>query len=221
MPHAQIISNASHPPRFDYLATKTHAIIVPCCGVDSVPSDAIVHLASRTLGHVPLGASTTSAGLHGGVPGGTIASIIAMLENVPRNLRALSSCDWALSPVLGARSPYPRLVYRLGRLRGGIFIMGAGNRAFVQRTAGLLALARLSGVDAGPVYGPAFTYTEFMQTQNAISALFLSLTLIATLAALTVIAPFRWFKSLVTQPGSGPADEYVILPPSLPHPIPL
>jgi hypothetical protein len=46
---------------------------------------ALVHLASRTLGHMPLPDSTTAAGLHGGVPGGTIASFITACEDVPRN----------------------------------------------------------------------------------------------------------------------------------------
>jgi hypothetical protein len=194
-PLTEVISNTSNPPRFDYLATKTHAIIVPSCGMDSIPSDALVHLASRTLGHVPLAESTTAARFYGGIPGGTIASFIAGCENVPRNHLALSGRDWALSPVLGARSP-TRLVYRLGRLCGGISVFSKINRAIVQRTAGLLELARLSGVHAVPTYGPAFTYAEFMPTGNVVIAFFLSLTIVVFFVTLTFITPVRMFSIL-------------------------
>ncbi|KAF8886011.1 hypothetical protein BD779DRAFT_1532051 [Infundibulicybe gibba] len=34
---------------FDYLATKTHSIIVPACGMDSIPSDLCVYLSNKTL----------------------------------------------------------------------------------------------------------------------------------------------------------------------------
>ncbi|KAI0289377.1 Saccharopine dehydrogenase-domain-containing protein [Russula brevipes] len=164
---------------YDYLATKTHAIIVPSCGVDSVPADASVHLASKALAHAPLGTSTTVVTTQGG--------------DVHERLGAV--------PVPGARSPPPRLVYRLGRAYvGGVFVFGALNRAVVQRTAGLLELARLRAPRAGggggasgpPVgYGPAFTYTEFAPTGGVVSAFLMSVAIGVTFAALTAIAPVR------------------------------
>ena len=105
-----------------------------------------------------LAGSTTAAGLHGGVPGGTIASFITACENIPRNHLALASCDWALSPMLSMRLHRGPLVFCLGRLCGGLFVFCLSNRAIVQRTAGLLELAHLSNVHAAsPAYGPAFT----------------------------------------------------------------
>ncbi|KAI0274090.1 NAD-P-binding protein [Russula aff. rugulosa BPL654] len=204
--------------KFDYLATKTHAIIVPSCGIDSVPADVSVHLASETLGHSPLATSMTSAGLSGGVPGGTIASLISACEDVPFNHLVLSSCDWSLSPVPGARSPDTSLVYRLGpgsRFVGGIGFFNTVNRALVQRTAGLREYAHKEarlcgrgGRGAGAPYGPAFTYTEFTPTGNTVVAFMLSLALGIGFASLTFLAPVRWLvKRLVTQPGSGPADH--------------
>lgn len=203
--------------KFDYLATKTHSIIVPSCGIDSVPADVSVHLASKTLGHSPLGTSTTSAGLSGGFPGGTIASFITAIEDVPFNHLLLSTRDWSLSPVPGARSPRPSLLYRLGpgsRIIGGIGLFGGVNRALVQRTTGLREFAhreaRLSGRrdgGAGASYGPAFTYTEFTPTGNIFTALMLSLAM-GLGFVLTLFAPVRWvIKRLATQPGSGPADH--------------
>jgi hypothetical protein len=86
-------------------------------------------------------------------------------------------------------------------------------------------------------YGPSFTYTEMMPTGGVVSAFLISVGIMVTLAALVFIAPvrvfcfvffadwlsdriridrsspfsqLRWlFKRLVTQPGSGPADQYV------------
>lgn len=204
--------------KFDYLATQTRAIIVPSCGVDSIPADAVVHLASQTLAHALLADSTTAARFAGGAPPGTIATFVVAHEDVPRPLLARSALDWALSPVPGARSPGLRLVYRLGRRRGAVAPFGTINRALVQRTAGLLALARLENslADAHaeppppppPVYGPAFTYTEFIETGGAVSACFVSLVIAAVFVGLASISPFRWLvKRLATQPGSGPADH--------------
>ncbi|KAI9441735.1 NAD-P-binding protein [Lactarius indigo] len=182
--------------QFDYLATKTSAIIIPSCAVDSIPADAGVHLASQTLDHAPLGASTTASRMAGGAPGGTIATFVATVEDVPRPLLARSALDWALSPVPGADSPPIRLVYSLGSRRGAIAPFGAINRALVQRTAGLLELAHLEGKRATkglppPGYGPAFTYTEFMQTGGAISAFFVSITIAAAFLGLTFVTPLE------------------------------
>ena len=209
--YTRSISLYLHPTtifRFDYLATKTHAIIVPSCGIDSVPADVSVHLASKSLGHSPLGTSTTSAGLSGGFPGGTIASFIATCEDVRLNHLLLSSCDWSLSPVPGARSPATSLVYRLApgsRIVGGIGLFGRINRAIVQRTAGLRELARREarlcgrgGGDggAGASYGPAFTYTEFTPTSNTFVAFMLSLAMGFGFVAITFFTPVRVVFSL-------------------------
>jgi len=192
--------------RYDYLATKTHAIIIPSCGVDSVPADISVHLASKTLGHAPLGPSTTAATMYGGVPGGTIASFLATCEDVPQNHLAITMADYSLSPVPGAPSPLPRLVYSFDGIGvGALPPFGLVNRALVQRTAGLLELARREtrrgrgGVgtsearrEEGPAcYGPAFTYTEFMPTGGVVSAFLYSAGFITTIATLMFIAPVR------------------------------
>jgi hypothetical protein len=207
--------------RFDYLATKTHAIIVPSCGIDSVPADVSVHLASETLGHSPLATSMTSAGLCGGVPGGTIASLISACEDVPFNHLVLSSCDWSLSPVPGARSPGTSLVYRLGpgsRFVGGIGFFNTVNRALVQRTAGLREYAHKEarlcgrgGRGAGASYGPAFTYTEFTPTGNTVVAFMLSLALGIGFASLTFLAPVRVVFCSIPHPHRADLHHVLVL----------
>lgn len=86
----------------DYAATKAHAIIIPACGMDSVPSDVLVHLSAQTLKkhlgpHATIGDSTTAFKLKGGVSGGTLSTVMVMLDEVPRHLMAEASKDWALS----------------------------------------------------------------------------------------------------------------------------
>jgi hypothetical protein len=134
--------------------------------------------------------------MSGGAPGGTIATIFAMTEDVQPSLLARSKCDWSLSPVLGARSPSRRFVYSLGSRRGALAPFGAINRSLVQRTAGLLRLAHLERDSANvaepaPSYGPAFTYTEFMLTAGAVSAFFTSFAIVAVFVGITVVTPVR------------------------------
>jgi hypothetical protein len=136
--------------------------------------------------------------MSGGAPGGTIATIFAMTEDVQPSLLARSKCDWSLSPVLGARSPSLRFVYSLGSRRGALAPFGAINRSLVQRTAGLLRLAHLERerdpsnvAEPAPSYGPAFTYTEFMLTAGAVSAFFTSFAIVAVFVGITVVTPVR------------------------------
>lgn len=42
-------SKLKREDRYDYLATKTGAIIVPSCGMDSIPSDVTAFLANKAL----------------------------------------------------------------------------------------------------------------------------------------------------------------------------
>jgi len=73
--------------------------------MNSVPSDAIVHLTRNTLGHAPLGTSTTMATLCGGVPGGTIAPL---LSACPRITAVLSR--WARVIIAGVFPWYMSII---------------------------------------------------------------------------------------------------------------
>jgi len=82
-------SNSPSETRYDYQAYKNNAILIPCCGFDSVPADVVVYLANQTTKSV-LGPSaciedsTSLYKIKGGLSGGTLASIISSLEDVPR-----------------------------------------------------------------------------------------------------------------------------------------
>ena len=138
---------------YDYLATKTGAIIVPSCGYDSVPSDISAYLSARTLHSLNLlpGESTTCHTLSGAISGGTAASALNMFESVPHEIFKASSRLYSLSPVIGCRPTGPKrsfkLLYRVQvpklvdrrevRYQGAFFPMASSNRAIVERTFGL------------------------------------------------------------------------------------
>ena len=74
--------------RYDYQAYKNNAILIPCCGFDSVPADVVVYLASKTAKSVlgPSGYLEDSISLYslkGGISSGTLASVISSIEDVP------------------------------------------------------------------------------------------------------------------------------------------
>lgn len=94
-------ANLSH--RFDYAATKTGAIIIPCSGLDSIPSDISVYLANKTLKAVvgpdtAIDNSTSAWELRAGISGGTLGTSIAAVEDVPRAKLEASMKDYVLSP---------------------------------------------------------------------------------------------------------------------------
>ena len=125
-----------------------------------------------------------------------------MTKDVPHTILSRSKCDWALSPVLGARSPGRRFVYRLGSSRGSLSPFGFINRSILQRTAGLLRLAHIesqrdsvNAEEPPPAYGPAFTYTEFLLMTGAVSAFLTSLATVAVILGITFVTPVRLCRS--------------------------
>lgn len=90
------------PYRFDYPATKTGVIIVPSCGMDSIPSDLSVFLSNKTLKSLrpPLDitTSTTAFKVRGGISGGTLVSLMVFLEEIPKDKIRAASEDYSLSP---------------------------------------------------------------------------------------------------------------------------
>lgn len=140
---------------YDYLATKTHAIIVAACGYDSIPSDYSVYLSAKTLRTTApdlfVGKSTTVHSASGGVSGGTINTALTTLDSVPRKVLEDSSEPYALSPIvsstkigglpLGFKFRYKLTVPGLNENYIGCFFpMSSANTGLVQRTFGLLEL---------------------------------------------------------------------------------
>ena len=95
---------------YDYLATKTHSIIIPSSGMDSIPSDLSVYLSNKTLKTLVgpdtmIDESTSAFDVLWGASGGSIATLISMLEDVPRFKRTMARTDFVLSNCM-----YPFLI---------------------------------------------------------------------------------------------------------------
>ncbi|KAG6899461.1 hypothetical protein C0993_010140 [Termitomyces sp. T159_Od127] len=164
--------------QFDYLATKTGAIIVPSCGYDSVPSDISAYLSNKTLkayGDYDVATSVSGQKVQGGVSGGTLNTIFTILGDIPRDKLRESAKDYSLSPVMGGVSPMFKFLYKQlipgdTPVFGSFFLMAPGNKKLVQRTFGLLELRTIMATQSGSSteaaqlakrerYGPSSTST--------------------------------------------------------------
>ncbi|KAJ1306290.1 hypothetical protein OPQ81_010992 [Rhizoctonia solani] len=199
--------------RYDYLAHKTRACIVPCSGYDSIPADIAAYLGQKALekqlgGKKPEHITSTTAHMFkGGVSGGTAATLFSAFEEVPKDQRARGS-GWGLSPIPPppGYSALPGFLYSLPRVKptiwGGQFFMESINAPIVRRSWGLVhrytPTASL----------PTFSYTEFQHVGGPIRGILLSLTLYATAIGLAFLPPFRWFlKRVMPKSGEGPAPD--------------
>jgi hypothetical protein len=122
-------------------------MIIPACGFDSVPSELAVFLANKTLKTLAgpdteIDTSISAFKVAGALSGGTFASFLTAVEQVPRYKIHLAHQDWALSThIRGARRLAKQLVYTLPfsnpPVYGGLWFMGSVNKSVVQRTWGL------------------------------------------------------------------------------------
>ncbi|KAK7691924.1 hypothetical protein QCA50_005329 [Cerrena zonata] len=207
---------------YDYLATKTHAIIIPSSGMDSMPSDLSVYLSNKTLKTLVgpdtmIDESTSAFDVLWGASGGSIATLLSSLEDVPKLKRAMARTNFVLSNLKGVVQPLPRLLYTLPFTSpptwGSIFIMGTVNRMIVQRTWGLKELWSRTHTEHPETerkqftYGPQFKYSEFRVAKSKAGGVLASLGLIFGMLSL-LIPPLRWLlKKVGPQSGEGPSPE--------------
>ncbi|KIY69793.1 hypothetical protein CYLTODRAFT_442431 [Cylindrobasidium torrendii FP15055 ss-10] len=207
---------------FDYAASKKGSIIIPSCGMDSVPSDLTAYLGHKTLStgtqdlNVLVDSSITAYKFHGAFSGGTIQSIVAGFDSVPRRVMMWAGASYALSPVTGIPDARPPVVHELPipkstrSLIGTYFPMSFINRGIVHRSYGLKEYQHITAPTketARARYGPNFKYSEFMVTSSRATALFVSFTMLIGFAAIA-IAPIRAIiKPLLPKSGHGPKTE--------------
>ncbi|KIL61105.1 hypothetical protein M378DRAFT_82903 [Amanita muscaria Koide BX008] len=142
---------------FDDAARKKGTIIVPCCAMDSIPSDLTVYLSNKTLkaaleeaGHNDFTGkgSSIKESLTGYQPGktplsgGTLHTVLAAFDGDRAKVMKTSQ-PYSLSPVTGVSIPIFQALYKLcipgeKPLVGGFFMMRGINTAIVQRSFGLL-----------------------------------------------------------------------------------
>ena len=77
-------------------------MIVSSCGFVCIPSDLLVFLSNRTLKstlgpETQLGLSQTFVDVRGGISGGTFATLMMNIEDVPRDVFHAAEKDYAIS----------------------------------------------------------------------------------------------------------------------------
>ncbi|MBL8677880.1 MAG: saccharopine dehydrogenase NADP-binding domain-containing protein [Myxococcales bacterium] len=192
-------------------ARRTGARIVHTCGYDSIPSDlgtlALFDHVERTHGK-KLERITHYAGeSRGGISGGTIASMLALMEisSRDRSLRKLLANPYALNPEPlpeGPDGPDPmgvRYDDGLGMWTGP-FVMAAVNSRVVRRSNALLDFR----------YGKQFRYTELSSTGRGTTGLARASALTAGLGSFMVLLQNTRARSLLAKrvlpkPGEGPS----------------
>lgn len=193
-------------------AKANHAIIIPEIGVESAPSDLLAFALTQLIRkELSMGTKEVVASLHevkGTPSGGTLATLLGVVDHYGlQEVRRSFSGAWVSSPIPRAKpDPSPSLFSRLLGVRS---VTGLGtltsspsagpNVTTVQRSWGLL--------EGGKLYGPKFTYYEYLGVCNAAVGIFLHFAF-AFGALAIVLPPFRWLaKKFLYGPGQGPTKQ--------------
>ncbi|MEU1428950.1 saccharopine dehydrogenase NADP-binding domain-containing protein [Nocardia sp. NPDC005746] len=206
--------------RFGDKAAETGAKIVNSCGFDSIPSDLSVYqLYKRSVADNTgeLTDVTLVAFLKGGMSGGTIDSIRALVEAVAEEPAKASvmahpyslSPDKSMDPDVGRQSD--QALSRASDIDPSLdgwvatFIMGAHNTKIVRRSNGLL----------GWPYGKNFRYKEVMSAGSSAASPLVAAGIaggiVATMATGAVLSRVPLGRKLIDRivpaPGTGPDEK--------------
>ena len=197
--------------KYDALAKKTAAIMIPQNGVESAPTDLMCwSLASHIRQTLGVGAAEVTHSVYdisASASGGTLATVLSIFDSYSLTQFAKSGQPWSMCPVqpLGGVYSKPlmerltgiRTVSDLGTLTDSL--QGPTDIPLVHRTWGLM--------EGGKFYGPKFHLTAYMRARNALQGFGVHLAMTFGMLAL-VLPPVRWLlKSFVYQPGQGPSKE--------------
>ena len=226
--------------QFQRSALDSKALIVHTSGFDSIPSDLGAFLAVQRLKQA--GGDETFAGpvrtafkAKGGMSGGTLSSLLAVVEE-PKESREIASKVYALSPVEGKHTGRPVVVssqtFRGQKTWGGFFLMAPINIPVVNRSWGILESADPSSRVFR--YGPNFVYDEFMAMPGPISSFIASTVMLLSFGAIgeshkiasthaifpcllislvnqptaALFSPVRWLlRRFGPQAGDGPSEK--------------
>ena len=195
--------------KYHSLANVNGAIIIPEIGIESAPSDLLAwSLATYLRRILCCDTAEVVCTLHevrSRPSGGTLATILSILDSYSLRDIGRANKPWALSPIEGPRARSPaslftrlfgvRIFHGLGTMTTSI--AGSTNRAIVQRSWGLL--------DEGRYYGPNFQYSEFLSVRNTLVGIAVHFAF-AFGSLLLFFRPIRWLvKNFVYSPGEGRA----------------
>lgn len=199
--------------KFEGLAKKTGAIMIPQNGIESAPTDLLCWM---LVNHIRQTLSVGTAELidiiyelDSAPSGGTLDTVLSLFESysLTQFAKAMSpfSLCTATPPQHDRRKPIAEMLTGirtdpdLGILTDSI--QGPTDAPIVYRTWSL--------IDGGKFYGPKFQLSAYMKTKSKIWGFVIHLALTFGVVAL-IFPPFRWLlKKFVYQPGQGTPREYV------------
>jgi short subunit dehydrogenase-like uncharacterized protein len=213
--------------KYDTLAKQNNSIIIPECGLDSVPADIMAYVLAREVRKRHNVACErvimTLYDAKTGVSGGTSLTMLELFNNYSLGHLAKSMHPYSLSPVKADNSvgsPTGSFLYRIfGMLSvpelGGVQttgLMASVDECITHRSWGLYSQTAESSNDPSLSYGPRFRFNEYMRASGLFSGLLIKLA-IGSIGFLLALPPTRWIlapliKNFVIQsPGQGPSKE--------------
>lgn len=198
---------------YEETAKRTGARIVHCCGFDSIPSDLGTYFLQKKskeqFGQYCSRIKMRVKAMRGGLSGGTVASIIHIINEASKNpaTRKVLIDPYSLCPPTNIKLPWqPNLKFASydSDVKAWTFpfIMAAINTKIVQRSHAL----------SGYAYGTDFVYDEAMMTGKGLKgragATVAALGIAGAFSAL-VIPPTRALMAryVVPKPGEGPTPD--------------
>ncbi len=197
--------------KYEKTAEASGAWMFPQIGVDSAPADlttwTLVTMIKEKLSVKTAEVVCSLYDLTGSPSGGTIATVLNLMDSFSMQELAAANKPYALSPVPGPKTPNPspwytslfgfRAVSDLGVLTTSFG--GLADTPIVQRSWGLLG--------GNDFYGPNFYFTEFMKARNHLTAILFHFAILVGSMALAIGPLRRLARGYVTQPGGGDALE--------------
>lgn len=194
--------------RFGERAAETGARIVHSCGFDSIPSDLGTWFVQREMltRHGVAGRHVRGrvGRTRGGASGGTVASLLGVMEEAGRNraVRKLLADPYSLNPPGAPRGPdrddsLRPLYDPVFKQWTGPFVMAAINTRVVRRSNALLDYP----------WGENFAYDERQLCRSRAQALLLAGALGGGMAAMALGPTRRLAAHFLPAPGEGPDAE--------------
>jgi short subunit dehydrogenase-like uncharacterized protein len=198
--------------QYSTTAARTGARLVHCCGFDSIPFDLGVQFLQRhareRFGEPCARIKMRVKAARGGLSGGTVASMLNVLEQARRNpdVRRLLANHYALcpEPVPDVRQPEVTFAEYDEDFAAWVapFLMSSVNTRVVHRTNAL----------NGHAYGRDFLYDEAVLTGPGVKGRAAAIALAAGLAGFMGAAKHRatrWVleRTVLPAPGEGPGPE--------------
>ncbi|KAF2734764.1 hypothetical protein EJ04DRAFT_492775 [Polyplosphaeria fusca] len=209
--------------KYHETAQRTGAIIIPQCGLDSVPADimsfAVSNHIRKTLNASTLSVILTMYAAKSGVSGGTSSTALNLFSHYPLSHLLETLKPFSISPVRPtdpAKPPSSSLFYRLLGLQnipelGGVQTTGpmaSVDTCIVHRSWGLYHQSS----DSSLSYGPRFRFLEYMRARTTLAALVIKLGF-GVFGVLMAFPLSRWLltplitKFVIPAPGEGPKKE--------------